>query len=232
MGTITAQNIFDRVGLIVNENTPVRWLAAEMLKWLNDGQRVICVLKHDACSITEAIKQVRGTKQTLPSGSFQLLDIPRNMGTAGTSPGNAVRLIERRILDDEIPNWHGDTESDITERYVYEPEISPKVYYIYPPSTGNNYLEICHVKTPTDLVNTTDAISLDDIYEPALLAYILFRIFSKDADFVINASRAQQYFSEFLMLIGRMDIIEASKNPNLQEMEKVRKTMEQATGAM
>lgn len=232
MGTITAQTIFDRIALIVNESTPTRWLVAEMLKWLNDGQRVIGVLKPDACSITEAIKQARGTKQALPVGSFQLLDVLRNMGTAGTRPGNSVRLIDRRILDDEISNWHGDTESDTTERYVYEPEINPKVYYIYPPSTGNNYLEICHVKTPTDLDDATDVISIDDIYEPALLAYMLFRIFSKDADFVVNNSRAQQYFSEFLMLIGRMDIIEASKNPSLQEMEKVRKTMEQASGAM
>ena len=231
MGTITAQNIFDRVALIVNETTPARWLSAEMLKWLNDGQRVIGVLKPDACSVTEAVQLVQGTKQALPSGSFLLLDIIRNMG-GGTTPGNAVRLIDRRTLDDEIIDWHAETQNDVTERFVYEPETNPRVYYVYPPSTGSNYLEICHVKAPTEVAGTTSVISLDDIYEPALLAYVLFRLYSKDADFVVNNSRAQQYLSEFLMLIGRMDLVEASKNPSLQELEKVRRTMDQAAGGM
>lgn len=229
MGTITAQNIFDRVGLIVNETTPSRWLAAEMLKWLNDGQRVIGSLKPDACCITEAKVQAAGSKQTLPAGSFLLLNVIRNMGASpGTTAGNVVRLVQRRTLDDEIPGWHAATQSATTEAYVYEPEIDPRVYYIYPPSTGANYLEICHAKAPTELTSTSDVISLDDIYEPALLSFVLHKLFSKDADFVVNEARSQQFFNEFLLLIGRMDVVEALKNPNMSESQRAMNTIGQS----
>ena len=57
MGTITAQSIVDRARHILQDTTSggTRWLDPELLKWLNDAQREIVLLKPNAYSSVENI---------------------------------------------------------------------------------------------------------------------------------------------------------------------------------
>ena len=228
MSTITAQKILDRAELLLHDDTNIRWTAAEVLNWLNEGQREIVLLKPDAYSITESILLASGTKQSLPASGTMLLDVIRNMGTTGTTPGAVARIVERRILDDGQSDWHTQTAATTVKHWVYDPETNPRVFYVFPQSTGTNYLEICYAKAPSEVAAIGDVITLDDIYSPALLNYILYRAYSKDADYAANAQRAQQARGEFLQLLGRMDLVEGAKNPHLQQLERVQRTMQQA----
>lgn len=229
MSTITAGHIFTRAELLLHDSTNIRWVETELLQWLNEGQREVVMLKPDAYSTTESVALEAGTKQMLPAAGTMLLDIIRNMGlTPGTTPGTACRLTRRRVLDDQIPGWHNATGAASVDHWVYEPEINPRVYYVYPQSLGTNYLEICYAKAPTEVVAASGTITLDDIYSPALLNYILYRAYSKDADYAANAQRANQARLEFLQLVGRMDLVEGSKNPYLREFEKVQETLKQS----
>ena len=232
MSTITALQIFDRAELLLHDSTNIRWIEDELLKWLNEGQREIVLLKPDAYSLTEAIKLVAGTKQALPASGTMLLDVIRNMGVDGLTSGRVVRLVQRRVLDDQISDWHSATGAATIQHWVYEPEVNPRVFYVYPQSLGTSYLEICYAKAPAEVAAKENVITLDDIYSPALLNYILYRAYSKDADYSANAQRAQQARIEFLQLLGRMDLIEGSKNPYLREIEKVQQTMKQAQSAV
>jgi len=230
MATITAQNILDRAELLLHDDTNIRWPLVEGLNWINEGQREIVLLKPDAYSLTEALKMIAGTKQTIPAAGTMLLDVTRNMGDDGTTVGNVIRLVARRILDDGQADWHTQDAAAVVKHWVYDPETNPRVFYIWPKSDATNYIEICYAKAPTEIAAVGDTITLDDIYSPALLNYFLYRAYAKDADYASNAQRAQQARNDFLQVLGRMDLMEGAKNPELLQLQRVQRTMEQAAG--
>lgn len=236
MGITTAIAIFNMADQILQDNpgaTAIRWKSPEKLQWLNLIQKKIALLKPDSYSAIAPHKLVAGTKQTAPVGATMILDGVRNLGTDGTTAGKVVTLIQRRILDDQDPNWHTTTAAVVVQHWIYEPTISPFDFYVWPPSPGTNYLELCTAGSPADVVVTaggfyTNPITLADIYVPAILHGILYMAFSKDADYAYNAARAQQEWNVFLQLLGRQDLMEGAMNPHLRELEKVQRTMQQA----
>ena len=230
MATITAQEILDRAELLLHDDTNIRWPLSEGLNWINEGQREIVLLKPDAYSLTESLVMVAGTKQTIPAAGTMLLDVTRNMGADGLTVGNVIRLVDRRILDDGQADWHTQTAAAVVKHWVYDPESNPRIFYIYPKSDGTNYIEICYSKAPTEIAAVGNTITLDDIYSPALLNYVLSKAYAKDVDFAENPTRAIQARNEFLQLLGRMDLMEGANNPALRQLEKVQRTMKQASG--
>lgn len=227
MPTITAQSIIDRAELLLHDNTNVRWTAAELLNWLNEAQREIVLLKPDAYAINESKLLTTGTKQTIPASGTVLIDVLRNMGTGGTTAGNVIRLLDRRVLDDQIPGWHAASQVASVDHYVFDVR-DPKTFYVYPPSNGTGYVEIIYAKAPSEVAAIGNTITLDDIYSPALLNYIMYRGYSKDADYAENAQRAMTARSEFLQLLGRQDLMEAAFNPNFNRNPQERQAASMA----
>jgi hypothetical protein len=228
MATITAEEIIDRAAILLHDNqTNVRWpKATEQLGWLNDGQQMVVLLKPDAYTQNESVQMTAGTKQSIPSNGLMLLDVPRNMGAAGTTPGKVVRRIDRRELDDQIPDWHSATAVAAVDHYVFDIR-DPRRFYVYPPSDGTGHLEQIFSAAPPAVAAIGSVISLDDIYSVALLDYIMFRSYSKDVDYAANAARAQFYYTAFLQSLGRMDLIEARQNPNLPAMMRAQAEAQQ-----
>lgn len=190
MGTITAQAIVNKVQIILQDTTGIRWPdTSELLGWLNDGQREVLVYKPNANVVNKSVALTAGTKQKLPTDGVQLIDVVRNMGTNGTTPGRSVRIAMREILDAQQPDWHAETPTASVKHYMYTP-FDPKTFYIYPPSNGTNQVEIIYSGVPADLPTLATTISLDDIYSNALVDYILYRAYSKDSDYAANPERA------------------------------------------
>jgi len=77
------------------------------------------------------------------------------------------------------------------------------VFYVYPAadSTGNK-IEITYSRTPVDLSTEASTIAVNDIYEPALLDYVMFRAFSKYADFAPGVELAKAYAASFASVVG------------------------------
>lgn len=212
MGTITAQVIIDKAQLVLQDSAAVRWTEAELLGWLNDGQREIVALRPDARSVIGTVTLVAGTLQTIPSTGYQLLDVLRNMGSSGTTPGRAIRQVPAELLDSQLPTWHTSTSSDTTVHYVYDARV-PKRFYVWPPANAGQKLEISYSTFPTD-VAANAAIDLDDIYANPLMDYILYRAFSKDfeqAGTADKAAAARQSFENSLGLKAQADAANASQ---------------------
>jgi hypothetical protein len=214
MAVITVASLLARAAVVLQDPTNIRWPQAELLDWLNDGQREIALLKPNVFVKNIAVQLVAGTKQSLPTDGVSLIDVVRNMGTAGNTPGDAIRVVTREILDAQIKNWHSSTASATAKHYVYTP-LDPKTFYVYPPQpgTGMNQVEIIYVASPADatLVGT---ITIDDIYMTALLDYILFRAYTKDAEYANNAQLAQTYYSRFQTVMQGKTASEIASNPN------------------
>lgn len=212
MATITVSAVLTRCAVLLQDPTNIRWPQAELLDWLNDGQREIALYKPNAFVKNLSRPLTAGTKQALPADGVSLVDVVRNMGTNGTTPGAAVRAVAREILDSQTPNWHAATPATAIKHFVYS-VLDPKNFYVYPPSDGTGQVEVIYAAAPADatLVGT---ITLDDIFVTALVNYVLYRAYSKDAEFAANASAAAAYYQAFQGNLAGKAGAEASSNPN------------------
>lgn len=219
MGTILASAIVDKAEIILRDSTNVQWTAAELLGWLNDGQRDVVVVKPDANALTATVLLAAGTRQTLGSGStagaIMLLKVIRNMGTTGTTAGNATRLVAGETLDAQRPGWHGDSPSATVKNVIFDPR-SPKQFYVYPPGTGTGYVELLYSAVPTAVASLATAISLDDTYANALLDYILYRAYM--SPYVGNLERSTAHFAAFQASLGVGAQNIAQNSPNLEQV--------------
>lgn len=154
MATIYASSILERASTIIQDETGTRWPSTELLKWLNDGQREVVLLKPDAYAQNESIALVEGTKQSIPSNGLSLIDVVRNMGADGETPGRAIRLILRRILDDQLSDWHSAAVSAEIKHFTFD-DRDPKRFYVYPRSDGTSWVEAVFSSSPVDIAVTT-----------------------------------------------------------------------------
>ena len=205
MGTITAQSIIDLAGQQLLDAGHVRWTAGELLADLNNGQRAIVNKKSDALSITEAIQLAAGTTQAVPAGRERLIELHRNMGTDGLTPGRAVTVADKAIMDRTYPNWHTSTPAAEVAQWFYDPR-SPEVFWVFPPqpAVSPGYVEGSFVAIPSD-VALGDPITISDTYSNALLHYVLFMAFNKDAKHQSMLVRASNNWEVFRVAIGEKE---------------------------
>lgn len=212
MSTVTAQAIINKAVTQLVDVANVRWTRAELLAWLNDGLRQIVIMQPNATNTVVSLKLVAGTRQKLPSDGWLLLTVNRNMGLDGATPGRATRIISRELLDGFDANWHTAAASDTTKHYLYDLQ-DQLAFYVYPPSKGNNYVELNYSVQPADLTSETQVIPIFPIYQSALVDYILFRACSKDAEYAPGLALAQLYMTTFAAAVGGKEQSEAKGTP-------------------
>lgn len=214
MATYQVDTLLNNAVVLLQDPTHVRWPLLELLQWLNDGQREIAATKPNAFIRNTPLQLIGGTKQTLPPDAVSLIDIVRNIAVAGNTPGNAIRLVSREILDTQIPNWHSAALANTeVKHYVYS-ILDPKTFYVYPPqpAAGPSLVDAIYVESPPDAA-LGSTITLDSIYAPALLNYVMFRAYSKDAEYAANAEQAKAYLSMWTAQLGGKVAAEQVSSP-------------------
>ena len=212
MGTVTAKTIIDKASVQLIDLANIRWTRSELLDWLNDGMRQIVLIQPSASSTTVSKKLDAGTRQSLPTGGWLLLQMYRNMGTSGTTPGRAIRIVSRELLDNFNPNWHTATAAAEVRNYIYDTQ-DQTAFYVYPPNTGTQYVELNYSAQPVDLTSETAVIPIFDIYQSALVDYILYRACSKDAEYAPGLQLSQGYLTTFAAAVGGKAQTEVSNDP-------------------
>lgn len=214
MGTVTAKTIIDKATIQLTDLTNIRWTRSELLSWLNDGMRQIVLIQPSASSTTSVVKLQAGTRQYIPDDGWLLLSIYRNMGTTGTTPGRAIRIISREILDGFNPNWNTDKATAEVRNYIYTNQ-DQLAFYVYPPNTGTQYVELNYSAQPTDLTAETQVIPIFDVFQSALVDYILYRACSKDAEYAPGLQLAQQYSAAFVAAVQGKTESEVTNDPSM-----------------
>lgn len=225
---ILASDIISRAQVVVQDVTSVRWPYAELLNWLNDGQREVAIYKPNATSATVVLELQPGTLQHIGAGGLALLRVIRNLKTPVGSPrigSRAVRLVDREVLDSQHPSWH---DPDV---FPYSAEVKhfcfdgvdSTSFYVFPGNDGNGAVEAVVSRSPVDVVAVGDAnalasyarpINIPEVYANALLDYVLFRAYLKDADYAGNAERSANHYQLFAASIAAKAQNEAVVNPN------------------
>lgn len=220
-----------------------RWSERELVAWLNDGQKVIAKYLPSACSRIDVIKLATGSRQSIETvqaadikhgdGTTSatqrgkvLLDVIRNMGGDGLTPGRAVRVVSRDALDALSPSWHTESGSEIRE-FTYDIR-TPKYFYVYPAPSSQVWAEISWLVNPADVPYSagtmgmdgasTVTISIDDQFVDDLVNYILARGHMKDAEAAGNANLASAHVNLFVSSINSQAQVLTGVNPNLKTL--------------
>lgn len=215
MGTLTTQAVVTRVSTLLQDTSNIRWPTAELVLWISDAQREIAAFKPDAFVKTLVLQLVAGSRQALPNDSVMLIDVVRNMGTTGTTPGRVPRLVNREILDAQMPGWHTEGPSAEVLHYTFDP-ANQKVFYVQPPqppSGARGSLEIVYSAAPTE-VALSGPLVLDDTWINAVTNYVLHRAYSKDAEYAANSGLAALYYQAFIAQMTSRSVSEAAHDPN------------------
>ena len=205
MGTLTAASIINKAVIQLNDLSAVRWTRAELLTWLSDAQRVMILAAPSTGETTGMVTTVPGIKQTIPMDGWLLIRANRNMGSSGTSSGRVLQLVQEEELTKNNPTWSSDTATGSAVAYSYAP-ILKNVFWVYPPADASgNKIEVVYSQTPTELTTESSVITVLDVYEPALLDYVMYKACSKDAEYAAGLQLAAGYLSTFNAMLGIID---------------------------
>lgn len=232
---LRARDIMERAQRLVLDETSVRWPLAELCMWVNDAQREVVLQKPSALSANVVISLAADTMQELPNTYLALLRVVRNVTVAGSPPvrtgGRAVRIVSREVMDSQSPDWHDPTKTTpakVVKHYLFD-EQDPLHFYVYPPNDGTGKVEAIVSAAPAVIAATGDAnalasyetvLALPDIYANAILDFVLYRSYAKDANFAGNAQRAALHYQQFANSLGMKVQIDAALSPNTSAQTK------------
>jgi len=220
--TTTYQTIIDKAEIVLqdeeSDQSIRRWSETEMLGWAKDAELEIAKLKQDSYPVIEVVKLLAGSQQALPTRATQLMDVLSNMSTDGTTRGDVVSVVDKALMNSFNPSWMTETATSVCTHVIYDTLRSPKIYWVYPQSTGTNYLEIMCNKLPdNDSVVIGDNIMMPDEYGNSMLHYIIAMCFAKDYDIPNSQSRLGIHMGIFLEGLGRKEAGEEIYHPKRTE---------------
>jgi hypothetical protein len=228
MSTVKVIDVIRRVEDVLQDSN-IRWPRTELQNWMNESYLAITLARPDANAKSGTFTCAAGTRQVLTAefpSALRLLDVTRNM--ASTSSYRVIRLVARSVLDDQRPGWHAETGTVNIQHYTFDPR-QPKEFFVYPPATTAAEVEVVYTDSPgshslseSDLDpegTNAEVIKLDDIYMSPIIDWILYRAYSKDAEYGANEQRAQASYAAFNAALNTKNQVDAASAPS--NMSKV-----------
>lgn len=252
MRTILVKDVLARVSEILQDSDPqfTRWGEQELVRWLNDAQRALFKFLPMAGSRVDAVRLKPGTRQditkilaaglkpldgsTPPAETYGmgLIEVPRNMGPDGLTPGRAITIMDRQKMDASSPNWHT-SSGEVIRQYAFNPQV-PRLFYVSPgvPATTNVWVELHWIAEPSQIPeggphgaeiyksDGTNAavIGVHDENIDELVNYTAARALFKDAKNLTNMNRAGMHAQMFMASINARVAQATGQNPNLKTL--------------
>lgn len=205
MSSITPGWIVDQVRKAILDENDVQYTDTQMIGLYNACTRRILSLKPTAYVNERDLALVAGTEQTIPTDQpiwLELLNPICNMGTDGSTEGLPVTEVDLAVFQIMVPTWRTDSANAVIQHVMRIPGVKEK-FYVYPKSTGTNYLKAEGSALPTDVVYDADgdwenqAIALDDTYVNAYMTGMKYLAYGEDTDLPGNLQQNQLYYSRF-----------------------------------
>lgn len=208
--SITGQDISDRAKYLLKDASGVRWTEPELITWINDACSEMVSIKPSAIVKRSVIKLAAGAVQPVPADCVELLEVSRNMGLTGVIAGEAIRPIQKELLDSMMPGWaSGAIAGNAKVKFVSKTATDQNTYFVYPPqpNTNQGYVELVYGVVPVKIEDLADIVGrikvadtasyLSDNMVNAIVDYVLYRCFSKDDEVTPNAQRALNHYQAF-----------------------------------
>jgi len=213
----TGQNLIDEVRRIIHdESAAFRWADAELIDYINAGQRTIVVLVPEA-NLVETVVDLttsRIARQSIPSGGIKFIKATQNYADDGTTPQGTLRYVEKDALDTYEPSWEYVSEKEDAanyfEHYCHDSR-EPKVFYLYPaPPADGKRVGILYSANPTELTVVGSTVSLSDEYTESLISYVVYRALTKESRETMPDQFQKDLYAQFLGTLGIKRAVEDS----------------------
>ncbi len=209
-----ASEIIDRARPILHDNEGVRWPQAELLAYISDAQHQIIEIKPTANAVTARITiQPNRPDQEIPENAQKMLRLVRNV-LANDRPGRGIVLTSRAVMDAMNPEWPSEAGIEV-EKWLYDPDSDRSTFWVYPSVMNPVEVEAVYSSLPDPVLLATDQLSLSGRYINQILDWVLFRAFSKDADYAGASQRSMQHLDAFATAMGVKMQQMMRTNPNL-----------------
>lgn len=191
-----------------------RWTRLDLLSWLNEGQRQIVQLRPDAKTLRAELTLVAGVDQVIPATGIRLLRITRN------STGRIVTLVSEEQLTDYDSSWPVATPKATVKHYMHDTR-EPKAFQVYPPVVEGTKVQGVWSVSPTDCANEAASIDIDDIFEPALVDYMLHRAYSRDSEDAGSAALAALHRDNFMLALTGKKQADTAGDPRVSQPNRI-----------
>jgi hypothetical protein len=184
-----ASEIIDRVQEKLNDLGNIRWTLPEVIRSINDGQKMILEADPTLFETTASVAVQQGSRQTVPTDCYMLLDVIQQdiSGVFVATP----RKITKGIMDRQVPGWIG-AAIELKVYHWIQNETELDYFYIHPPLTpANQTLRIRYAKYPTAVTAGTSTLSIPDELINALYYFCMMRALEKDEKFAGSAQAAR-----------------------------------------
>lgn len=194
------RDLVDRVLTALNDPDADSWSAPELIQYLNEAIDALVMIVPEQYSVIETLQLVTGPKQTLPTGGVRFIRVNRAINT-DDSLGDSAREVSLRALEQHYPNWHN-APGGLVSEWASDP-AEPTTFWVNPPQAPGApaKAEVEYVKRP-EYVDVGETLPTDPMYDAAIIEFILYRAFSKDADYAGQDGRAQGHYTKFKELAG------------------------------
>lgn len=251
MGAVTVREVLGAVSVLLNDSAPQfkRWPESELVGWLDDAQMAIAKYLPAAASRIDALKLAAGSKQsieavpaaslipgygTAPAVTFGLefLGAVRNLGADGLTPGRAITVVDRSLLDAQDVDWHS-KPGPVVKHVVHDPRI-PRSYLVFPPVAvgSTSWIEVQWVAQPVKVPNTgtpgaelyamaganATLLSIPDSHRDDLIHYVCARAHMKHSQAASDQSKAMMFGALFTGSINATVAALTGNNPNMKRL--------------
>ena len=211
-----ASDVILSVAKTMNDLTYRRFTLDAHYAFLTEGLLQCVFIQPRANAKVVKFKLTSGnTFQNLPDDAVALIDIVRNLGADGQTPGAPIIIADRQALDGSDPKWHSTPGDGEVTNFVYD-DRSPNTFYVYPyvPNGSTAYVEMIYAPVPTTIVSMDQDLDIQELYRVVLVEYQLSKCFGLDVSSDSDAQKAQQHLGLFYSMLGERDKAQALLSPN------------------
>lgn len=216
------QSVITEVRRIIHdESAPFRWSDAELIDYVNAGDRQTVSLLPEANTI-ETIEDTltsRVARQSLPAGGIKFIKVARNYADGGTTPQGVVRFVEKDALDTYEPTWEyvsiKTDGANYFEHFCHD-DREPAVYYLYPaPAADNKRVAVVYSAIPALMAAVGDTLPLDDKYINPLVQYTIYRALTKESRETLPDAFRQDLWQNYLVSLGIQEQAQEKVSPTV-----------------
>lgn len=252
--TLTVKEVMRRISILLNDSQDQfsSWPENDLVRWLDDAQLAIVKYLPLSGSAIYSVLLERGTtlqsiERLVPARvklwngatptqdvlGLQLLKVMNNMGANGTTPGDAIRIIDSDRLDTRTPNWRSITGTKVRS-YTFDPQV-PMHFEVTPapPANSDLWVRLAMAAQPAKIPNngtpgneryrldggtdSTTTISVHDEHVDTLVNYVVARANMEPVDWA-DLSKATMYTGLWAESMNTKVQAATGHNPNLSRL--------------
>lgn len=196
-------DIMDRVKRSFGDESGVQVMDADIIRWINDGQREMVKHNENLLEKTALTSTVANQQEyTFPTDML----IFRQVSYKPTSFRSFMKLKGYSFVEfNELVDGYDGTEYPAGVPNVFSIFENKLILFPIPDQSLSNSLKIYYNRKPTDVVNQASVIDLPDDYFEPLVKYCLSQAYEMDEDWEAAGNKGNELMSDINLLKGRGD---------------------------